>query len=373
MLIGLDASRATKSFKRGSEQYSYYLIKALAEIDKKNQYLLYSPRPPEDDLKNLPKNFKWRIIPFPRLWTQLRLSFEMLKNPPDVLFVPSHVMPIIHPQKTVVTVHDIGYKHFPQSYSFFARLYEGFNLKFLLRSASKVIAPSNATKDDLIKFTALNPEKISVICHGFDQKLYRPTKTKDSPFPYLVFLGKLEHKKNIVGLLEAFEILRRDKNLKHKLVLIGQRGYLYGRIKQVVEKLSPDIRKDVLELGYLPAEKVAKWMREANVFVFPTFFEGFGFPVLEAQGAGVPVVASNIQALKEIGGGGAIFVNPQNPQDIADGVKKVILDPKLKNGLIKKGLKNITRFSWEKCARETLVVLEGVAYRQARGKEQDAK
>jgi len=360
MRIGIDASRATQSFKRGPEQYSFYLIKALAEIDPKNQYLLYSPRSSDEELADLPPNFSWKIIPFPRLWTQIRLSLKMLKEPPDVLFIPSHVVPIFHPKKTVLTIHDLGYKYVPEVYTPFARFYENFSLKFLVKKATKIITPTEATKQDLIKFTGIDPAKIVVIYHGFDQKLYKPSTAEKSSFSYILFLGRLEQKKNLIGLIKAFEILRQDNKIQHKLVLIGQPGYQYQKIKQAILNLPPAIQKDVLELGYLPAKEVAFWMRKADVFVFPSFFEGFGIPVLEAMASGIPIVASNIPALAEIGSNTAFLVNPNDPKEIALGIKRVILDQKLREDLIKKGLKWASQFSWEKCAKETLAVLEEV-------------
>jgi glycosyltransferase involved in cell wall biosynthesis len=360
MLIGIDASRATKSFKRGPEQYSFYLIKALAAIDSQNQYILYSPQLPDNELSNLSPNFQWKIIPFFRFWTQVRLSWEMLKNPPDVLFIPSHVMPVIHPKKTILTIHDLGYKHYPEVYTPFACFYENFALKFLVKSAAKIITPSLATKKDLIKFVGIDPKKITVIYHGFDQELYKPKKDAKSAFPYLLFLGRLEAKKNIIGLINAYRILRKDSKIKHKLVLIGQPGYQYQKIKQAINSLPAAIKKDILQLGYLPTKEAATWMKGASAFVFPSFFEGFGISVIEAMASGVPVVVSSILALKEVGGDAALFVNPKSSEEIAKGIRRVILEEKLREDLIKKGLKRAKEFSWQKCAVETLRVLEEV-------------
>jgi len=144
------------------------------------------------------------------------------------------------------------------------------------------------------------------------------------------------------------------------LVLAGRPGYQYQKIKQAIFSLPKDIQKDIQELGYLPDKEAGFWMRNAQVFVLPSFIEGFGMPILEAMAAGVPVVASNLPALAEVAAGAALLVDPYKPEEIAEAVKKVISDQKLRNELIKKGLKRASEFSWQKCAQETLYVLEEV-------------
>jgi len=362
MFIGIDASRAVLTFRRGCEQYSFYLIKALSKIDSRNQYLLYSPKPSKE-LCNLPSNFKWRIIPFPYLWTQIRLSFEMMIRPPDILFVPSHVLPIIHPQKTVLTIHDLGYRYYPSVYPLFSRLYENLSLR-LAEKAAKIIVPSRATKDDLVRFTKIDPQKIVVIYHGYEGRIYKPQKNFfHPPFPYLLFLGRLEEKKNIIGLITAYRFLKKDPKIKHKLVLIGQPGYGYQKIKQCIKSLPAGIKKDILELGYLSVEKAAEWLSGADVFVFISFFEGFGLPLLEAMACGVPVVASSIPALREIGKDAVMFVEPNRPDKVADSIKKILTSKKIKDQMIRKGFERVKNFSWEKSAQKTLEVFESLGER----------
>lgn len=355
MTIGLDASRATRGKKRGVEYYGEEIIKNLAKIDKKNRYILYSGKKPEGELKNLPKNFSWKIIPIPYLWTQFGLSLEMLKNPPDLLFIPSHTLPLIHPKKTVVTIHDLGVKYYPKTYSPFDQIYQNFCLSFSIRHASKIIVPSLQTKKDILKFFKVNPEKIFVIYHGFKEDLYKPWGIK-SKEPYIFYLGVLEERKNISGLIKAFAILRKNPQIKHKLYLAGKRGFGYQNVQQTILRQSENVRRDIIELGYLSEERAAYYMKKADLFVFPSFFEGFGLPILEAMACQVPVACSEIPVLREIAKDSALFFDPKDPKEIAKVLEKIIKDEDLKKKLIKKGQENIKRFSWEKAAKETLKV-----------------
>lgn len=379
MLIGIDASRATKVYKTGTEYYSKEIILALSEIDRKNRYLLYSPSLLGDVFPNLPKNFSTKVMPFPRLWSQLRLSVEMLISPPDVLFLPAHTIPLIHPKKIVVTIHDLGFKYFPSLYTSFERRYHNFCLDFSVSHATKIITPSHATKKDLISFYKIDPSKIVVIYHGYNQRLYYPLKSKEqskldsqishrtqdlllmrSFKPYLFFIGRIEEKKNILGLIEAYLFLRKEKGIGHKLILAGKPGYGYDKIKKKIEGLTLQLQKDIIQLGYIPEQVASEWMRHADIFVFPSFFEGFGLPCLEAMASGIPVVASNVTSLPEVIGKSGILVNPKKPFEIAAAISKIIHQPSLRKALISKGLVRSSLFSWRRSAEETLNVIESV-------------
>lgn len=359
MIIGIDASRATKSFQRGSDQYSFYLIQNLAQIDTQNEYWLYSPHPPGPELAQLPQNFRWKILPFFRLWTQVRLSYEMFRHPPDLLFVPSHVLPWIHPQKTVVTVHDLASRYFPSAYSVLDHFYGYLALK-LAQKASKIIVPSQATKNDLLKWTKINPKKIVVIHHGVDYEIYQSPQKKKITYPYLLFLGKLEERKNVKRIIEAFAILKQEKKIPHKLILIGQPGFHYQKIKEKIKTLPQSIQKEIIQTGYLPTQEVICWLKNADILLYPTLYEGFGLPILEAMAAKVPVLTSQIPVAKEVASDAAFFINPQKTQEIAMGIERLISDQDLRRRLIEKGQKRAKLFSWQRCAQKTLSVLQEV-------------
>ncbi len=366
MIIGIDASRTGYKQKTGTEYYSFNLIKNLIKLDKKNKYLLYSRNSLPQDLQNLPENFKTKIMYFPRFWTQIRLSQEMFLNKPDLLFVPAHTIPIIHPKKTVITCHDVGFRNYPSSYSKFQLWHLEFTTKKAVKWAKKIITVSKSTKNDLINIYGAEPEQIEVVYEGFTNELYRPieddNKTKDIlkkyniPEKYILFVGRLEERKNIPRLIHAFDNLRKEKGIKHKLVLVGKKGYKSEQIIDVIDKLK--LKDEVILSGYIPEQDLPYFFSGADLFIFPSLYEGFGIPILEAQACRCPVATSNISSMPEVAGEGAILFNPQKTDEIAQAIYKIISDNDLKNDLIEKGFNQIKKFSWQKCAQETLEVLE---------------
>lgn len=371
MLIGIDASRATKLQKTGTEYYSQEIIKALAELDDVNQYILYAPKEPSSELAKLPKNFRFKVMPFPRLWSQIRLSVELVRGLPksDVVFEPAHTIPLVHHKKMVVTIHDLGFVHFPELYTPFERLYHNFSLNYSAKHAAKVIVPSNYTKRDLIRHLPIDPKKIAVVYHGFDKERFRPATEKEKEMvlphgiepPYIFFVGRIELKKNIDGMIEAYRLLREEKSIKHKLVLAGKPGWGYEQIKEKINALPQEIRSDVIELGYVSDRDYPILLKRAEMLFFPSWFEGFGLPVLEAMAAGVPVVASSQTSLPEIGASGAMLVKPSKPLEMAAALSKLIHKSDFRKSMILKGRVRANSFTWRRAAKETLAVLEEVA------------
>lgn len=357
MLIGIDASRAFLKRRTGIEEYAYQTIKHLrGVVSETDTVFLYVRKKlairriagiPEIDFK-LPKNWKVKGIWAPRFWTQLALSWEMFWNRPDVLFVPAHTVPFIHPKKTIVTIHGLEYEFCKKGYSFWARFYMKFFVCFSCRAAETVICVSENTKRDVMKLYNIPSEKIRVVYEGYVQE----TKTQNPKIkiPYLLFVGRLETRKNIVRIIEAFEILKKKYNIPHQLILAGKSGYEYERIRCKIQ--NSKCNSEIQEIGYVTEEKKWELLKNADVFLFPTLYEGFGIPVLEAQSVGVPVVASQTSSLSEVGGEGAIYVDPMSAENIAEGVQKTLADREMRNGIIKAGLENVGRFSWEKCAKE---------------------
>ncbi len=363
MLIGIDASRAVKDQKTGTEHYSEKIIYHISKIDTKNDYILYAPNMPTSGLLlDLPKNFTWKIMPFPRLWSQIRLSWEIIlgKPKPDVVFEPAHTIPIFHHKNTIVTLHDLGFKYYPELYTRFERFYHNWCMDFSAKRAKRIITPSEATKKDIIKFYHTNPEKISVIYHGYNKNLYNQKTTNHKPkninqnSPYIFFVGRLEEKKNLENLVEAYSILRQNESIKHKLILAGKPGYHYEEIKAKIQSFKPEIKNDIIETGYVSEKDLAEYMRNASVLFFPSCFEGFGLPVLEAFASGVPVVASNTTSIPEIAKNAAILVDPRKPIRMAEELSRIIKNPDIKDKLIAQGLKRAQEFSWEKSAQQHL-------------------
>jgi glycosyltransferase involved in cell wall biosynthesis len=400
MLIGIDASRANRKFKGGTEWYAYYLILELAKIDSTNQYVLYSDKPLTDELAELASkngNFKAKVLnwPFTYFWTQARLSLEMLFHAPDVLFVPAHTLPLIHPRKSVVTIHDIGFERQEELYSsdkigpigglsgqafnllalFFTGGkfhsneidYHTWSTKYNLKHANKIIAVSEFTKQELIDVYHTSGSKIAVIYNGYNAELYRPIADKkeiDSVLtkygikcPCIFYVGRLEKKKNTARLISAFGIMREKyKSLNYKLILVGNASLGFDEIKYVIEEF--DLYSEVIITGWVPERDMPYIYNGASLFVFPSLYEGFGIPLVQAMATGVPIAASKTASIPEITAGAARLFNPNDEADMAEKMAEVLLDKQLAKKLIDRGNARVRDFSLAKCARETLAVLE---------------
>lgn len=371
MLIGIDASRATVRQRTGTEMYSLHIIRGLLALGTPHRYALYAPHAPATGLLwqgDAQPHVSVRAIPFPRLWTHVRLSIEMVLRPPDVLFVPAHVLPLIHPRASVVTVHDLGYLAYPEAHTTFARQYLDRSTGWNARSAAAILADSAATKADLVRAYGADPGKIHVVYLGRDEKLARvadPGRVArvraryGLAERYLLFVGTLQPRKNLDRVVEAFSRLRSQPGADGvQLVLAGKRGWLYDQLFEQVRRL--DMADRVVFPGYVPDEDLPALLSGARGVVYPSLYEGFGLPVLEAGGCGVPVITSNTSSLPEVAGDAALLVDPHDVDAIADAMMRLLTDEALAAELARRGIENVKRFSWDKCARETLAVLESV-------------
>jgi len=362
MLIGIDASRAVAARPTGTETYSRWLIQALLASDTPHRFRLYFRSPPPSDVF---PGADLRPVPFPRLWTHARLSWEMARRPPDVLFVPAHVLPLVHPRASLVTIHDLGYLHFPEAHPWLQRLHLDLSTRWSGRAAAHLLADSEATKADLVARYGTPPEKITIAYPGYDETLAplrdpaaieavkaRYTIAGD----YLLYLGTLQPRKNLLRLIEAFALAVRHLPSTIQLVLAGKRGWLYDDLLAPVHRLGLEGR--VLFPGYIPDDDKAALLSGALAFVFPSLYEGFGLPVLEAQACGCPVIASDTSSLPEAAGDGALLVSPTDTTAIAAAMSRVAADLALRESLVERGLVNVHRFSWAACARSVLSVIE---------------
>ena len=350
MKIGIDASRAFLKRRTGIEEYSYQVIKHLRSELSHEEVILYM-RPEQSPDFVLPKTWRIRRLWAPRLWTQGRLSFEMLFHSPDILFVPAHTVPFIHPRRTYVTIHGLEYEFCPESYSWYERFYMRLSIRFSCRVAETVICVSENTKCDVMRLYGVPEEKICVVYEGYAQKIQNPkSKIQYQDTSYILFIGRIETRKNVARLIEAFAILKERYRIPHRLVLVGKPGYGYADIKSKIQNLTSII--PIEEVGYVSEEEKQVWLAGTSVFVFPSLYEGFGLPILEAQAVGVPVVISSTSSLPEIGGEGAVYIDPLSVESIVEGIYSVLSDAALRDGIIEKAAHNVNRFGWAQCARE---------------------
>jgi len=364
MKLGIDISRAFVKEKTGTEEYSYQLIRHIRSMDLNDHQIFLYVRNGSSANFDLPQNFFIKEIGHNKLWTQIGLSQEMKKNPVDVFFTPSHSIPFTHPKNSVVTIHGLEFKYCPECYSPKDRLLLELNISASVKWASKIIAPSENTKKDLMKFYKVNPEKIKVVYHGIvigNWKLVNweiKNKSKKSQCFNILFVGRIEKRKNLVNLIKAFEIFKNNPQLQitnYKLLLAGKEGYGFEEIKKAVFE-SPN-KNDIILKGYVSEKEKEKLYKNADVFVMPSLYEGFGLPILEAMSYSVPVICSDNSSLPEIAGGAGLLVDPNNIQEIAEAMNKVLNNADFREEMIKRGFENVKKFSWEKCARETMDVL----------------
>jgi len=373
MHIGVDASRATVPRRTGTEGYSLNLIRALIALGGEDHFTLYARDRPSPGLFPDSPWVTSRVIPFPRLWTHVRLSWEMARRPPDVLFVPAHSLPLYAPRTSVVTVHDLGYLHYPEAHPPFQRLHLHWSTRTSARRAARVIADSQATKSDLSKWYGIRPEKISIIYPGRDealaqvrdpQALAQVRQKYSLPEHYLLHVGTLQPRKNLLRLVEAFRALIGSNDLgrdyaSSSLVLAGRRGWLAQPVLDRVKALGLESR--VRFLDYVAEEDLAALYSGADAYVFPSLYEGFGFTPLEAMACGVPVVCSRTSSLPEVVGEAAVLIDPLDVSVLARAIGAVLSRPELRASLVERGFGQIEQFSWSRCAQGTLAVLREAA------------
>ncbi|MCK5084589.1 MAG: glycosyltransferase family 4 protein [Candidatus Pacebacteria bacterium] len=375
MIIGIDIRMLAQGTRSGIEEYTINLLSNMISLDNNIEYKLfyngYKKTELEYDFLKL-SNVQLKEFKIPN--RILDASFQFLNYPKidkmlekvDVFFSP-HIFSSSLSKKcrTITTFHDLSFESYPEFYST-GKNYWHFlmNPRKQARKADQIIAVSKSTKDDLINIYNIKPEKIKVIYSGIDQesriknqesRISKIKKRYNLPDRYILYLGTLEPRKNIIGLIKAFEILNsrfKIPDSKFQLIIAGSKGWLYNDIFKTVEN-SP-VKNDIVFTGFVDNKDKSALYSLADLFVYPSFYEGFGFPPLEAMAAGTPVVTSNFSSLPEAVGDAAIMVNPYNLDELAKGMEMVLTDEKLKNILIERGLEQIKKFSWQKCARETL-------------------
>lgn len=368
MLIGINASAALKKNPTGVEEYVFQLIKSLAMIpeSRAHRFILYlNPRLKNErfnELKKLPKNFELKFLSFPFGWTQIRLAWEMVSAKIDILFIPAHILPLIHPKKSVVALHGLEFEYFPKLYPFWYRLYLRLSTRYSLKNSAKIIAVSGNTKLDLMELYGGDKKKIKIIYHGIEKKQKIITKDQELKIENnkskkdFLYIGRIELKKNILGIIRAYNLLRiKNLSISSRLILVGDKGFGFEKIERMIN--SSQFKNDIILKGYVSESEKKYLLKNSAVLIFLSFYEGFGLPILEAQVAEIPIIVSNTSCLPEIAGAGAIFVDPNNPGQIAEAMEKILQSQELRKRLIELGLKNIRRFSWEKCAKETLKIL----------------
>lgn len=350
-MLYIDASRYNITEKRtGVENYSYFLINALVD-QYPDQITLISP-------KKIPLQVAQLTIPFPRLWTHLRLSWEVFKNKKiQNLFVPSHVLPLIYAKKSVITIHDVAFFTSPKSYSPQSRWYLNWAAKFAVKHAYKIITPSEKSKADLMKYYHCPANKIQVIPLGFsppdvsftaqevESTLKKYALQKKA---YFLYTGRIEYKKNSDTLIKAFEAFHSH----HPQVKLVMAGFVGHGGQAILDSIPEKLRPYIILPGYISEAEKQILLQNARAFVFPSREEGFGIPLLEAMHAGLPILASNIPTSKEIASNNALFFEVEDAPELQKLMGNVMKTEDSKILKTETHQKTLARYSWERCARE---------------------
>lgn len=395
MILGIDASRCVKG-GTGVEIYSVAIIRELLRSvgrqthGRFDRVHLYTPRPIPGGLLvdgltgSLTTAYPFveeQVLTMPKLWTQVRLSAEMISEPPDVLFIPSHTLPMVHPRQSVVMIHDVAFMRVPAAYSRAQRWYLKFSTWLAVREAAKLIVPSQAVAEDLVKYFSCVREKIEVVHHGFEigglESGGREGSSEHelailenfgvgSGVPYIFYVGRLEEKKNIVRLIEAF-LKFHETHPTWKLILAGSRGFGFERIFEAVDRR--DAWSHIVMPGYVTDEERAILYKHCRFTAFVSLAEGFGFPILESMSYGKDVLMSDLPVMREVVSSGmgagkgtacGMFADPLNTDAITEKMRE-LADMKISADR-SEALKYVpASYTWEKAAESTLRVLESVA------------
>ncbi|MBI4142643.1 glycosyltransferase family 4 protein [Candidatus Uhrbacteria bacterium] len=410
--IAIDASRAAGEQKTGVGWYAYHLLAHLKDVIPDDVgVVLYSDRPLPAELRPWPQNWEERVLPWPPsradsrqpiadssrwpMWSQLRLAWQGLRDRPDILFIPAHVIPkmltrrkwylvpwpkryLVPFPRLVTTIHDIAFKEFPDAYARRERWYADHATRLAVRHADRIIVPTYAVARDLERWYGCDPGKIAVIHHGITplvistERVARasgeisdrlPGDLSDSLRPtrdderLMLYVGRLEHKKNVVRMIEAFDRIA-SRYPKARLVLAGSPGHGVEDVRVAIAH-SP-FRDRILTPGWISEEKRSHLLSRASVFLYPTLAEGFGMPILEALAAGVPVVTTRGHAHEEVAGNAALLVNPLDTDAIADALATLLEHPDRRANLVHRGQQRAAQFTWEQSAQATWGELQSV-------------
>ena len=366
MIIAIDGNEANVQNLVG---VSVYTIKLLSYFQKKAspevQFVVYLREGPLPHLPKATDHFKYEVVKGSFLWSRLFLPLHIaFRGTFDVFFAPAHYSPNGLKKPLVVTIHDLSYFYYPNEFI----KKDLYKLKDWsaesVDKAKKIIAVSKTTKKDIMHYYKTSEDKINVVYNGFEKPDSTKTEgstlskfklTKNNNFLYV---GTVQPRKNIQTLIKAFKEIRKLHN-EYKLVIVGKKGWLYEDIYKLVDESD---KESIIFTDYLEDDAVVELYKNAYSFVHPSFYEGFGIPILEAMSYNCPVIASINASLPEVGGDACLYFDPDIQKELEDRMIQMIENPAVRKELIDKGKKRIELFSWEQCADETLKVIMKAAH-----------
>lgn len=375
MKIWIDGYEANVPQRLGSSQVAFNILKYLEKIDHTNDYVVVLPTPPLADLPHERQGWKYKVLKSRIPWTIISLPVALFleKTKPDLVFSPTHYIPRFVPSgvKRVVTIFDLAYLYFPQMFVQKDLVKLRNWTKFSIKNADHIITISNSTKNDILKNYSVDKNKITVAYPGYDKEIFHPVndlgktaqvlKKYGIEGDYLIYTGTIQPRKNLIRLIEAFSDVLKNKTLTDLKLLIvgkttglGRQGWMFEDILKRPAELG--IGDKVIFTGFAPTEDLPYLFSQAIAFVLVSLWEGFGITALEALASGIPVIASDVSSLPEVVGKAGFMVDPTSLEQIAQAIRLVTTDKKLRIQKSKQALIQVQKFSWEKMAKQILKV-----------------
>ncbi len=351
---------ARKLHDFGIGTYIRNLLRHLARLDQDTEYVVLCRREDREVAAALGENFRpvdESAQPY-SIAEQLRIPMVLRRERVSLFHAPHYVLPPLTPCRSIVTIHDCIHLMFPQYLP--NRLAYGYARTFLYtasRRSSRILTVSESSKHDIVRLMKVPPERVTVIYNAIDERfgqepdedeVWKVRERYQLHDPFILYAGNIKPHKNLERLIDAFYRLRRD-GLDIRLLIIGDEISKYPNLRRAVHRYQ--LHKYVRFLGYVPDDMLAVLYRLAGVFAFPSLYEGFGLPPLEAMASGTPVVTSNVSSLPEVVGDAAVLIDPHDPDAIADGLRRVLTDPALREDLRARGLARAREYSWDRSIR----------------------
>lgn len=366
MKIAIHSSELNEKRIDGTRVYISRLLNYFQQLNSEDEFLIYHKGNFNPELKPpKAKNYTFKPLKSTPFWTQVKFAWEVFKDNPDILWMPIHDLPFFRrsKMKKIVTAHDLAFKFFPETFPKKDLRKLNFLANYSFQKADKIIAISQATKNDLLQFyPKIKEEDIKVIHHGFDSKFWQESlneieveqilkKYNLTEKKYLIYVGTIQPRKNLSFLIKVFEQVKKNYP-DLKLVLAGGKGWLWEATFQTMQKSA--FSQDVIFTDTIPFKIMRILLRQAKIFVFPSLYEGFGIPLLEAMASKVPVVCARNSSLIEVGGEAVSFFETTDLEDCQNKIEQILGNSVLQEEMIEKGLRQVQNFSWKKCAEETL-------------------
>ncbi len=364
--IGVNALYLIPGRVGGTEIYLRSLLAELAAADPHIEYIVFTNRETGDRLfqgpnvRVQPQRVRGVNRPQRVLWEQLGLPQAVKRLQIDVLFNPGFTAPLRCPCPSVTVFHDLQHKRHPEYFRWWELPFWRLFLYQSAMTSNALIAVSEATREDLLRYYPAVRGKVSVIPHGVEERFFEIGRQRQrlEPEPYILCVSTLHPHKNIDRLIRAFALFRCERR-EFRLLVTGARGYSAKRLERLVAQLG--VEDAVQFAGWIPRAGLHDLYLRASAFVYPSLFEGFGLPVLEALAAGIPTACSSIPALREVAGESALLFNPENEEALHEALRRITLDAGLRARLTREGPARAARFSWKTTALETLKLLRAAA------------